>query len=175
MAPLAPQPQLIIWIAWLGFGALFLFLFVRTWIDRWLTELAVTNNRIIYKYGLIRRYTAEMNMDKVESVNVVQSILGRLLDYGTIDIMGTGQGFESLRELRRRSSCETPSSRSSEPEVQRAAVVGAALACVVRRVDRPSSRSRSFSKVASIGPSSARPRGSRMRIGSTKRPFTRIS
>jgi uncharacterized membrane protein YdbT with pleckstrin-like domain len=86
-------------IAWLAFSAAFIFLFVRTWIDRFVTELAVTNNRIIYKYGLIRRHTSEMNMDKVESVNVVQSILGRMLDYGTIDIMGTGQGFESLREF----------------------------------------------------------------------------
>src|SRR5262249_7186511 len=89
----------IISIAWLGFGAAFIFLFVRTWIDRFVTELAVTNNRIIYKHGLIRRHTSEMNMDKVESVNVVQSILGRLLDYGTIDIMGTGQGFERLHEF----------------------------------------------------------------------------
>jgi uncharacterized membrane protein YdbT with pleckstrin-like domain len=93
------SPELLIWIAWLGFGALFIFLFVRTWIDRWVTELAVTNNRIIYKHGLIRRHTSEMNMDKVESVNVVQSIMGRLLDYGTIDIMGTGQGFERLYEI----------------------------------------------------------------------------
>ena len=39
----------------------------------------------------------------------------------------------------------------------------------------PSSRSRSFSKLASIGPSSERPRGSFTRSGSTKRPLTRIS
>jgi len=39
----------------------------------------------------------------------------------------------------------------------------------------PSRRSRSFSKLASSVPSSERPRGSLMRIGSTKRPLTRIS
>ena len=54
-------------------------------------------------------------------------------------------------------------------------------ACAVRagvpalRLMMPSMRSRSFSKLASIGPSSTRPRGRRMRIGSTKRPLTTIS
>ena len=37
-----------------------------------------------------------MNMDKVESVQVDQSILGRILDYGTVIITGTGAGLEAL-------------------------------------------------------------------------------
>jgi uncharacterized membrane protein YdbT with pleckstrin-like domain len=40
-----------------------------------------------------------MNMDKVESVQVEQSILGRMLDYGTVTILGTGEGFETLRTI----------------------------------------------------------------------------
>ncbi len=32
-----------------------------------------------------------MNMDKVESVDVDQSIMGRLLNYGDITIRGTGE------------------------------------------------------------------------------------
>jgi uncharacterized membrane protein YdbT with pleckstrin-like domain len=40
-----------------------------------------------------------MNMDKVESVQVGQSILGRMLDYGTVTILGTGEGFETLRTI----------------------------------------------------------------------------
>ena len=47
--------------------------------------------------GFITRHTAEMNMDKVESVDVDQSMLGRMLGYGTIHVLGTGQGIESLR------------------------------------------------------------------------------
>ena len=38
-----------------------------------------------------------MNMDKIESVDVDQSLLGRLFNYGTIHVLGTGQGIESLR------------------------------------------------------------------------------
>ena len=54
---------------------------------------------MIYKKGLIRRQTNEMNMDKVESVDVDQSILGRLLNYGDITIRGTGVGLEPLHDI----------------------------------------------------------------------------
>lgn len=74
-------------------------LLVHGWYDQWITEIAVTSRRIIYKRGLIRRMTAEMNLDKVESVGVNQSILGRIFDYGTIDVRGTGGGIEGVRGI----------------------------------------------------------------------------
>jgi uncharacterized membrane protein YdbT with pleckstrin-like domain len=55
-------------------------LLAEEWFRRWITEIAVTNRRVIYKKGFIRRRTNEMNMDKVESMQVDQSILGRMLD-----------------------------------------------------------------------------------------------
>ena len=74
-------------------------LLIQQWIQWWVTEIAVTNRRVIYKKGLIRRQTNEMNMDKVESVKVEQSVLGRIFDYGTVTILGTGEGFETLRTI----------------------------------------------------------------------------
>ena len=62
----------------------------HAWFIRWITEIAVTDRRIIYKRGFINRHTEEMNMDKVASVDVDQSILGRILDYGTVHVLGTG-------------------------------------------------------------------------------------
>jgi uncharacterized membrane protein YdbT with pleckstrin-like domain len=74
-------------------------LLIQRWFQCWVTEIAVTNRRVIYKKGLIRRQTNEMNMDKVESVKIDQSILGRMLDYGNVTILGTGEGFETLRTI----------------------------------------------------------------------------
>ena len=74
-------------------------LLIQQWLQLWVTEIAVTNRRVIYKKGLVRRQTNEMNMDKVESVKVDQSILGRMLDYGDVTILGTGEGFETLRTI----------------------------------------------------------------------------
>ena len=74
-------------------------LLIQQRLQWWVTEIAVTNRRVIYKKGLIRRHTNEMNMDKVESVKIDQSILGRMLDYGNVTILGTGEGFETLRTI----------------------------------------------------------------------------
>jgi len=69
---------------------------LRASIARWTTEIAVTNRRVILKHGLIRRDTIEINMPQVESVDVRQSILGRLLNYGTVLVRGTGGGLNPL-------------------------------------------------------------------------------
>jgi len=76
-------------IAWF---LLFLSLFMLTNIAIQIltTELALTNKRIIAKFGFIRRSTIELRLEKVESININQSLLGRLLGYGTIVIKGTG-------------------------------------------------------------------------------------
>src|SRR6476646_2406634 len=76
-------------------------LLIQQWFQSWVTEIAVTNRRVIYKKGLVRRQTNEMNMDKVESVQIDQSILGRMLDYGDVTILGTGEGSETLRTIPR--------------------------------------------------------------------------
>ena len=81
-----------VWYGLLFFGVLFAVTLFRAWFARWITEIAVTDRRIIYKRGFIWRHTEEMNMDKVPSVDVDQSILGRMLDYGTIHVIGTGGG-----------------------------------------------------------------------------------
>lgn len=72
------------------FGALFLVAFLYAWFIRWITEFAVTNRRVISKRGFIWRETEEMNMDKVETVDIDQTILGRILRYGDMRITGTG-------------------------------------------------------------------------------------
>ena len=61
------------------------------------TELAITDRRVIYKAGLLARHTLEMNRSKVESIDVDQSILGRIFSFGTIIVRGTGGSLEPIR------------------------------------------------------------------------------
>lgn len=56
------------------------------------TELALTNKRVIAKFGFIRRQTIELNLGKVESIAVNQGIIGRMLNFGSIAVRGTGGG-----------------------------------------------------------------------------------
>jgi uncharacterized membrane protein YdbT with pleckstrin-like domain len=73
--------------------------FIPAWLHRWTTEIAVTDRRVVFKRGLIRRHTIEMNMQKVESVDVDQTLIGRIFDYGNVTIRGTGSSFETLKMI----------------------------------------------------------------------------
>jgi uncharacterized membrane protein YdbT with pleckstrin-like domain len=72
---------------------------VTAWFHRWTTETDVTNLRVIHKTGFISRKTFEMSLDKVESVDVNQSVLGRIFDYGDVTIMGVGEGKETITTI----------------------------------------------------------------------------
>jgi len=71
----------------------------RAWFHRWTTETDVTNMRVVHKTGFIQRRTFEMALDKIESVDVDQSILGRILNYGDVTINGVGEGRERIRTI----------------------------------------------------------------------------
>ena len=72
---------------------------LKAWFHRWTTETDVTNLRVVHKTGFIKRRTFEMSLDKVESVDVNQSILGRILNYGDVTILGVGEGKETISTI----------------------------------------------------------------------------
>jgi uncharacterized membrane protein YdbT with pleckstrin-like domain len=78
------------------FGLIALISGLGAFIRRSTTELAVTDRRVIYKTGIFQRHSMEMNTSKVETVGVNQSILGRILGYGTVMVRGTGGSFEPI-------------------------------------------------------------------------------
>ena len=72
-----------------AFGA-GLILLGAAWIKYKSTELAITNKRVIAKFGFISRRTVEININKIESLQVDQGVLGRIFNFGTLLISGTG-------------------------------------------------------------------------------------
>jgi len=71
----------------------------KAWFHRWTTETDVTNLRVVHKSGFIKRRTFEMSLDKVESVDVDQSTLGRILNYGNVTVRGVGEGAETITTI----------------------------------------------------------------------------
>lgn len=63
------------------------------------TLIIITNRRVIYRTGMIARRTIEMNKDKIESIDVSQSIIGRFLDFGSVTVKGTGGGIEAIHNV----------------------------------------------------------------------------
>src|ERR1700751_2176717 len=80
-------------------GLIALYLTFKAWFHRWTTETDVTNMRVVHKTGFIKRRTFEMSLDKVESVDVNQSILGRILNYGSVTVRGVGEGKETIEMI----------------------------------------------------------------------------
>ena len=80
----------------LSLGLLFL---VKAWLDGVTSEFVVTSSRVLIKYGFIRRRTLELMLSRIESVGVDQSVIGRLLGFGTIIVSGTGGTREKFPAL----------------------------------------------------------------------------
>ncbi|MBN8977732.1 MAG: PH domain-containing protein [Xanthobacteraceae bacterium] len=95
-----PDSLVLVFLALSAVAALVAFyLSFRAWFRRWTTETDVTSLRVVHKEGFIKRRTFEMSLDKVESVDVNQSILGRILNYGDVTIRGVGEGIEKIRTI----------------------------------------------------------------------------
>jgi uncharacterized membrane protein YdbT with pleckstrin-like domain len=86
------------WIIYLTAKAI-LTLWIAPFIQRATSEFAITTKRVIIKEGLIARRTLEMNLSKIETVNVDQNIMGRILNYGSITIIGTGGTHEVFHNI----------------------------------------------------------------------------
>ena len=69
------------------------------WVRVRSTEVAITNRRVIAKFGFIKRHTVEINLDKVEALRVEQGFWGRLLNYGTIFVSGAGTSVAPFPDI----------------------------------------------------------------------------
>ena len=102
LAVLLRQVQDPPWL-WMIGGALalvgLLWSFVH-YVEVMTSEFAVTTSRLIFKVGLISRYTTELLLSKVESIGVQQGLVGRVLNYGDLTVTGTGGAREVFRRVR---------------------------------------------------------------------------
>jgi uncharacterized membrane protein YdbT with pleckstrin-like domain len=88
------------WLSLAGISAVVaLYWTFRAWFQRWTNETDVTSLRVVHKEGFIQRETFEMNLDKVESVDVKQSIPARIFGYGDVTIRGVGEGDKDIKMI----------------------------------------------------------------------------
>lgn len=114
VSPWSEAPLIILGVLFLavgGLGLIFWDLLVAIWavcglglilivyIRLTTTELAFTNKRVIAKMGFISRQTVELNISKVESIQVDQGILGRICNFGTLVISGAGTPQAPIKDI----------------------------------------------------------------------------
>ena len=90
--------------AWLSLFALGLvligiFIFIAKYVEKWTTERALTNRRLIIKRGLIKRNAEEISCNRIEEVNLSQTLIQRILGSGNILVKGVGSGEILLHNI----------------------------------------------------------------------------
>jgi len=79
-----------------GFGV---FIFVQKMIIKATTEICLTSDRLVLKRGMIARHVAEINVDRIEGVDVAQGMLGRMMNFGFVAVRGMGVGEIVLPQI----------------------------------------------------------------------------
>ena len=91
------------WLVFLGILLLVvvvgLFFLLAAWIKVRSTEIAITNRRVIAKFGFVKRDTVEINLEKVEALKVEQGFMGRMLNFGTVFISGAGTSVAPIKDI----------------------------------------------------------------------------
>ena len=80
-------------------AAIGLVMAIPPWLQRWTSEFGVTSKRVIIKVGLIQRNTIELLIRQVEAISVDQSLSGRIFNFGTITLTGTGGVKGTFRNI----------------------------------------------------------------------------
>jgi uncharacterized membrane protein YdbT with pleckstrin-like domain len=92
----ASESLIILGVAFFAVALIFI---VRGILVRNATEMTVTNKRVFVKVGLAARRTVELLLSRVESIGVQESVMGRMLGYGTVIVHGTGGTPETFNKV----------------------------------------------------------------------------
>jgi uncharacterized membrane protein YdbT with pleckstrin-like domain len=92
----AHEPLIVLGAAFFVVALLFI---ARGVLMRNATEMTVTNKRVFVKVGLAARRTIELLLSRVESIGVEESVMGRILGYGTVIVHGTGGTPEVFKRI----------------------------------------------------------------------------
>ena len=87
----------ILSLIFLGVFIIGIFIFLFMMIQKWTTERCITNFRLIQKTGWIARDTQEMRIDRMEEINLKQTVIDRIFGSGSIVITGVGKGEIKLK------------------------------------------------------------------------------
>jgi uncharacterized membrane protein YdbT with pleckstrin-like domain len=94
------------WGSTVGYGAglgsiIFLVLLAMTVVNWYYRMFAVTTRRVMQVSGVLNRRVSDTNLDKVNDVVMTQSVLGRMLGYGTVQIIsGSDVGVDSFDRIK---------------------------------------------------------------------------
>lgn len=102
LSGMVPPGSPLVLVCWALAAIVALIAFYKTataWFHRWTTETDVTSLRVVHKTGFIKRKTTEISLDKIAAVDVEQTIMGRVLNYGDVTIATVGDDDERISSI----------------------------------------------------------------------------
>ncbi|MCX7117972.1 MAG: PH domain-containing protein [Legionellales bacterium] len=78
---------------------------VMAWITYHYSSLTIKKNQVILRTGFWVRQTMDIPLSKIESIDIRRSILGSVLQYGTLVITGTGGSRQMIDFLNQPLTC----------------------------------------------------------------------
>jgi len=90
-----PEMRGLLWIP----GIMIVVTFLIALIDYYMSEIGVTDIRVVIKMGLVARYTSETLLRNIASIKINQTFLGRLLNYGTVIVCDTGAHVSLFKNI----------------------------------------------------------------------------
>jgi uncharacterized membrane protein YdbT with pleckstrin-like domain len=88
-----------LWLVLLGVFIIGIVIFLVMIIRKWTTEIVITTDRLIFKTGWIARHAEEISLTRIEEVALTQTVMGRILGYGSLRISGTGTSVIHLPSI----------------------------------------------------------------------------
>lgn len=96
--PLFYDPSFIVMIFAVIWG-------LMVWSTYRFSSLTIKKKQIILRTGLLVRNTLDISLNKIESIDIRQSVLGSILQYGSIVITGTGGSRQMVHYLSKPLTC----------------------------------------------------------------------
>ncbi|OGV26816.1 MAG: hypothetical protein A3F18_02535 [Legionellales bacterium RIFCSPHIGHO2_12_FULL_37_14] len=100
---LLQQPILInVGYLFTSFGIIW---FIVTYVTYYFSSIVVKKSQIILATGILVRQYADIPINKIESVDIRQPIIGSIFNYGSIVIRGTGGTVYGINNLHHPLTC----------------------------------------------------------------------
>ena len=94
-----PQSSWVVWLVVIPDVVIAALLFLVTWFAYLKSEITLTNRRLIFRTGFLSRLSGELPLENIETIIVMEPLLGRLFGYGTVLVSGLGGTRFPLRFL----------------------------------------------------------------------------
>jgi uncharacterized membrane protein YdbT with pleckstrin-like domain len=78
---------------------------ILVWLTYQFSSLTIKKKQVVLRTGILVRQTIDISLNKIESVDIRQSILGSLFKYGSIVITGTGGTRQGMTYVARPLTC----------------------------------------------------------------------